>query len=80
MQKVWCSQALARAAGEESGDDVELAALSAEADMPLEQLMALYGYVPEGGEVADQANPSEGPAGTQCLPHTRLSPPACAAR
>ena len=63
-------QALARAAGEESGDEGELAALNNEADMPLEQLMALYGYIPEGGQPAEEASPSEGPAGMQCLHHT----------
>ncbi len=72
-------QALARAAGEESGDDGELAALNDEADMPLEQLMALYGYVPEG-DSAEEASPSKGPAGRQCLYHTAMGLPASAAR
>ena len=60
-------QALARAAGEESGDEGELAVLNDEADMPLEQLMALYGYVHEEGKPAQEASPSEGSAGRQCF-------------
>ena len=75
-----CMQALARAAGEESGDDGELAALNNEADMPLEQLMALYGYVPEGEDSAEEASPSKGPAGRQCLYYTAMGLPASAAR
>ena len=73
VHRIGCIQALARAAGEESGDEGELAALNDEADMPLEQLMALYGYVPEGGDSAGEASPSEGPVGRQCLYHTMIS-------
>ena len=57
-----CKQALARNAGEDSGNENELAALNDEADMPLEQLMALYGYVAGGAEaehIQEPAAPEE---------------------
>ncbi len=53
-------QAMARDAGEESGNDGELAALADEADMPLDQLMALYGYVQGGDEPEEKAAQLEG--------------------
>ena len=56
-------QAMARDAGEASGDEGELAALNDEADMPLEQLMALYGYIPGGAEPEEETGPPETPPG-----------------
>ena len=53
------TQAMARDAGEDSGNEGELAALADEADMPLEQLMALYGYLPGGAEAKDKAQQPE---------------------
>ena len=53
-------QAMARDAGEDSGNEGELSALADEADMPLEQLMALYGYVPGSDEPEDRAGLPEG--------------------
>ena len=53
-------QAMARDAGEESGNDGELAALADEADMPLDQLMALYGYVQGGDEPEEEAGQPKG--------------------
>ena len=53
-------QAMARDAGEDSGNEGELAALADEADMPLEQLMALYGYVPGSDELEDATGQPEG--------------------
>lgn len=50
-----CMQALARDAGEESGNEGELAALADEADLPLDKLMALYGYVPGSDEPEEEA-------------------------
>lgn len=60
-------QALARAAGEGIKNNGELAALETEADMPLEELMALYGYVGAGTEPEQEAAAApaevEAPAG-----------------
>ncbi len=52
---------MARDAGEASGDEGELVALNDEADMPLEQLMALYGYVPGGVEPEETGSPETPP-------------------
>lgn len=57
-----CTQALARDAGEGSNDYTELAALNDEADMPLDQLLAQYGFVT--GEDAQQKSEGSPAAGT----------------
>ena len=53
-------QALARYLGEDSENEGELAALADEADMPLDQLMALYGYVPGSDEPKEGSGQPEG--------------------
>ncbi len=58
-----CAQAMARDAGEESGNEGELTALADEADMPLDQLMALYGYVPGSDEPKAEAEQPDGQSG-----------------
>lgn len=64
-----CWQALAREAGEGEDNAGELSALNDEADMPLEQLLARYGYVIGSNAAYGTAH---GAAGTS-------SPPAVAA-
>lgn len=55
------AQALAREAGEVNDHDGELSALNDEADMPLDQLLARYGFV-TGNDAADVAQASPPPA------------------
>ena len=71
-----CIQALARDAGEDSGNEDELAALNDEADMPLEQLMAMYGYGAGGAEAEPKQEPAapEDPAGRSPVLAVRFCP------
>ena len=71
-----CIQALACDAGEHSGNEDELAALNDEADMPLEQLMAMYGYVAGGAEAEPRQKPAapEEPAGRSPVLAVRYCP------
>lgn len=61
VKRVIFAQALAREAGEFEDHDGELSALNDEADMPLEQLLARYGFV-TGSDAADAAHASPPPA------------------
>ena len=61
--RVCLAQALAREAGEVDDHDGELSALNDEADMPLDQLLARYGFV-TGSDAADAAQACTPPAAT----------------